>query len=405
MGPLISNNIISGDLNLIFALVAGIGFGYLLEQAGFSSSRKLAGVFYGYDFVVLKVFFTAAITSAVGLFYFRYLGWIDFNLVYINPLYLQSAIVGGVIMGFGFILGGFCPGTGLAAAAIGKMDAMLFVAGMFLGIFLFGIAYPIFEPIHTGSFFGNVLIHHSLGMSQSLFLLLLVLVALMAFYVTQQIENRSSKFKELLNAPRLEVKYPLAFLLILSFTAVLLPENRRSFSRELPAAALAGELVNGQHQVSVLRVAHSLVHHLGDLHLVDVRSPDEYRQYHLPGAINIPLDNILSRHLHPLLSQKNKTTVLYSNGSTKADMAWLALQRRGMDNVFTLEGGLNNFFATIFIEENDTLNSDVAMQSKQRFLRNAAIFFKEGELLKRAGQDKSLPKPPEIELKAAQGGC
>jgi uncharacterized protein len=125
MGPLIPYQIINGELNLLFAFFIGIGFGYILEQAGFSSARKLAGVFYGYDFTVLKVFFTAGITAALGLYFFRYLGWIDFNMVYVNPLYVRSAIVGGAVMGLGFVLGGYCPGTSLAAAMIGKIDAMV----------------------------------------------------------------------------------------------------------------------------------------------------------------------------------------------------------------------------------------------------------------------------------------
>ena len=57
MAPFIPQGYINPELTLFFALMLGIGFGYILEQAGFSSARKLAGVFYGYDFVVLRVFF------------------------------------------------------------------------------------------------------------------------------------------------------------------------------------------------------------------------------------------------------------------------------------------------------------------------------------------------------------
>lgn len=56
MGPLVINDIISQDTNLLMAFFIGIGFGFVLESSGFSSSRKLAGVFYGYDTLVLKVF-------------------------------------------------------------------------------------------------------------------------------------------------------------------------------------------------------------------------------------------------------------------------------------------------------------------------------------------------------------
>ncbi len=110
MGPLVVNEIISENTNLFLAFIIGIGFGFVLESSGFSSSRKLAGVFYGYDMVVLKVFFTGAITAMLGLLFFSLFGWVDLNLVYVNPTYLTSAIIGGVIMGAGFIIGGYCPG-------------------------------------------------------------------------------------------------------------------------------------------------------------------------------------------------------------------------------------------------------------------------------------------------------
>jgi len=141
MGPLAVNEIISENTNLFLAFIIGIGFGWVLESSGFSSSRKLAGIFYGYDAVVLKVFFTAAITAMLGLLFMSLFGWIDLNWVYVNPTYLTSAIVGGVIMGAGFILGGFCPGTSFCGAAIGKLDAMIFIAGLFIGVFIFGFGY------------------------------------------------------------------------------------------------------------------------------------------------------------------------------------------------------------------------------------------------------------------------
>jgi hypothetical protein len=97
MGPFVPE-LISDQLNLIIALLIGIGFGFVLEQAGFSSSRKLAGVFYGYDFTVLRVFFTAAVTAMSGSLLLAYFGYLDLQSIYVNPTWLMPAIVGGVIM-------------------------------------------------------------------------------------------------------------------------------------------------------------------------------------------------------------------------------------------------------------------------------------------------------------------
>ncbi len=68
MGPLIPNGVIPAEWDSIIAILIGIVFGFVLEASGFSSSRKLAGVFYGYDFAVLKVFFTAALVSLIGMY-------------------------------------------------------------------------------------------------------------------------------------------------------------------------------------------------------------------------------------------------------------------------------------------------------------------------------------------------
>src|SRR5512136_2719509 len=145
MAPITSLIELPQWLDLLIALLIGIGFGFALEQAGFSSSRKLAGMFYGYDTTVIKVFFTAAIVALVGSQFLSFFGLLDLNLVFVNEFYVEASIVGGVIMGAGFIMGGFCPGTGVCAASIGKIDAMVYLVGGFTGAFLFAETYPLIQ--------------------------------------------------------------------------------------------------------------------------------------------------------------------------------------------------------------------------------------------------------------------
>jgi len=190
MGPLSINELISENTNLFLAFIIGIGFGFVFEQSGFSSSRKLAGVFYGYDTVVLKVFFTAAITAMLGLLFFSLFGWVDLSLVYINPTYLTSAILGGVIMGIGFIMGGYCPGTSFCGASIGKIDAFVFIGGLFLGVFIFGIGYNLWEGLYLAKNLGDPKVSESLGMSDGFFALLLILIALAMFWAAEWAEKK-----------------------------------------------------------------------------------------------------------------------------------------------------------------------------------------------------------------------
>ena len=190
MGPLSVNELISGNTNLFLAFIIGIGFGFVLEQSGFSSSRKLAGVFYGYDTVVLKVFFTAAITAMLGLLFFSLFGWVDLNMVYVNPTYVTSCIVGGVIMGAGFIMGGFCPGTSFCGASIGKVDAMVFIIGLFLGVFIFGIGYNAWKGMYMANFLGFPKVSATLGLTDGVFAFLLIIIALAMFWVAEWAEKK-----------------------------------------------------------------------------------------------------------------------------------------------------------------------------------------------------------------------
>jgi len=190
MGPLAVNEIISENTNLFLAFIIGIAFGFVLEQSGFSSSRKLAGVFYGYDMVVLKVFFTGAITAMLGLLFFSLFDWIDLNYVYVNPNYLYSAIAGGVIMGAGFIMGGFCPGTSFCGAAIGKIDAIVFIGGLFIGVFLFSFGFDWWKDLYFAAFKGSPKVSEVFGITDGIFALVLILVATGMFWAAEWAENK-----------------------------------------------------------------------------------------------------------------------------------------------------------------------------------------------------------------------
>jgi len=190
MGPLVVYDFISQNTNLLLAFIIGIGFGFVLERSGFSSSRKLAGMFYGYDTTVLKVFFTAAVVAMLGLLFFSLFGWIDLSLIYINPTFLWSAIVGGAVMGGGFILGGFCPGTAFCAVSIGKLDALSFIGGLVIGVLLFTEGFPLVEELFYAENMGTPTINELLGMSRGVFGLVLILAAFGMFFVGEWAERK-----------------------------------------------------------------------------------------------------------------------------------------------------------------------------------------------------------------------
>jgi len=179
------------EWNLLAALFIGIAFGWVLERAGFSTSRKLAGVFYGYDFVVIKVFFMAAITAALGLLVLNHFGILYFEDVWMPTTYLAPTIVGGVIMGLGFILGGFCPGTSVCAAAIGKIDAMAFIGGIVGGIYFYSFTYELlWEDLRNSGSIGKVKIGELIGLSEGVAVLAFVIFAFIAFWMVDAIKKK-----------------------------------------------------------------------------------------------------------------------------------------------------------------------------------------------------------------------
>ena len=193
MGPLIPNGLIPVEWNFVIAILIGIAFGYIMEATGFSSSRKLAGVFYGYDFAVLKVFFTSAVVSVIGLYYMDYLNFVDISQLYVQPTYLWAAVIGGMIMGVGFLSGGFCPGTSLCAVAIGKIDGMVFTLGLVIGIFIFSESFSVLEPFFESSNLGHITLVDSLDISPYWIILTLTAVALMAFAFSDWVRTKVKK--------------------------------------------------------------------------------------------------------------------------------------------------------------------------------------------------------------------
>ena len=140
--PLASTIEFSQAASLGIALVLGAGFGFCLERAGFGSARKLTAVFYLHDKSVVKVMFTAIVTTMVGLFLLSTAGVLSLFDLYIEPTSYPAQLLGGLVFGAGFVIGGYCPGTSVAGMATGKKDAMLFALGMLAGVMAYAELTP-----------------------------------------------------------------------------------------------------------------------------------------------------------------------------------------------------------------------------------------------------------------------
>jgi hypothetical protein len=193
MAPFYKNGFFGEEIGFLIAFLIGISFGFWLERAGFGSSRKLALQFYFRDLTVLKVMFTAIITAMIGLLMFSLFGWIDLSLVYVNPTYLWPQILGGIILGFGFIIGGYCPGTAIVGCSTGRIDGFIYVAGAMFGMFVFGGIHPFISDFHASGSFGRYLISDWLNLSLGVVGFLVILMAIGMFWGGEWLENIFSK--------------------------------------------------------------------------------------------------------------------------------------------------------------------------------------------------------------------
>lgn len=188
--PFFKFGLFGDEASLIVACVIGIGFGFFLEQAGFGSAKKLTDQFYFKDMAVFRVMFTAIVTAMLGLFYLAAAGWVDLSLVYIQPTYLWPQIVGGLLLGVGFVVGGYCPGTSVVAMATGKVDALVNIAGIFAGIFLIGELWPSITGFAESSALGRLTLPEVFHLPAGLVVLLVVLMAVGGFWGAGVLERR-----------------------------------------------------------------------------------------------------------------------------------------------------------------------------------------------------------------------
>jgi uncharacterized membrane protein YedE/YeeE len=189
MAPLYSYGLFGDEFSLVLAFVIGIGFGFFLERAGFGSAMKLTSQFYLTDLAVFKVMFTAIVTAMLGLFYLSWIGWLDLSLVYLTPTYIWPQIVGGLLLGFGFVVGGYCPGTSLVAASTGKIDALIYLGGILAGIFVFGEIFPAITGFFYSGEMGEVTLPALFGLPYGLVVFAVVLMALGGFWGAGKVER------------------------------------------------------------------------------------------------------------------------------------------------------------------------------------------------------------------------
>ena len=193
MTPLAKYGAFGDEMGLVMAFVIGIGFGFFLERAGFGSAKKLVSQFYLDDLAVFKVMFTAIVTAMLGVTYLAWMGVLDLSLVYMTPTWLWPQIVGGLVLGVGFAIGGYCPGTSVAATATGRIDGLVYVLGLVFGTVVFAEAFPLLKGFFYSGSYGQQTLPGVLGLSYGVVVFAVVLMAIGGFAGAGWLEKRFAR--------------------------------------------------------------------------------------------------------------------------------------------------------------------------------------------------------------------
>ena len=352
--PLALGELLGHWPSYIVYVIIGFAFGYVLEIAGFGNANKLAAQFYFKEWTVLKVMFGAIIVAMVLVFLATGLGLLDYNLIWVNPTYLWPGIVGGLIMGFGFIIGGFCPGTSLVSAATAKLDGIMFVAGVFLGIFLFGETVGFYEEFWYSSYMGRFTLMDLFNTSTGLVVLFVVIAGLLVFAIGEFAEKYVGN-RDLAQFGKW--RYGAAGAMVLIAVVVMFVGQ--------PTNADKWNMVAEEQQARIDERA--IYAHPGEIlalmedpklsvMMIDVRDETDFNQFHILDSVHVPVADI--EDYAEVLNAKPSNTlfVVLSNGEVLATEAWKILVAESVPNVYVLEGGINTWLQTFGDEEFVTSN-------------------------------------------------
>ncbi len=326
-------------------LLIGIGFGVALEMAGFGISTKLTGQFYFRDQTVFKVMFTGVIVAMVLTYGASALGLLDFNRVWVPPTYLWPIIVGGFLIGVGFLIGGFCPGTSLVGAASGKIDAFFYIGGILTGIVIFGETFARVEQFYIAGDMGRLTIPDWLGVNSGIVIFVIASVAVLLIYGSEQLERVAN------GVPRSEFKASrwrfvgAGALVVVAFGVMLLgePSEAQLWARVAPEKEPL--LAERQVQIHPAELRSLYYNPLVNLVMLDVRDEADYNIFHLRDALNADPDELVTQVPDLLALPEETVFVLMGNDEAHATDVWKQLVSREVRNIYILEGGINNWLA------------------------------------------------------------
>jgi rhodanese-related sulfurtransferase len=275
----------------------------------------------------------------LGTTLLSWVGLLDLSLVYLSPTYLVPQIIGGLILGAGFVVGGYCPGTSVVAAATGRLDGLMLLLGALAGTLLFAEAYPLVRSVHQMTPMGPLTLPGYFNLPHGLVVAAVVLMAVGGFVGAAWVEKwQRSRSDELVPTPSTtrSTNRRLAFAALV-LGAILLPSQpMRAGRATVDASELAVLVERGADQVKPRDLADWIISGRPDYRLIDVRDAAAFAAYRIPTAENVPISQLGGAGL-----LRNEKLVLYGDDGVKGTQAWFLLRALGYRGAYVLAGGLD----------------------------------------------------------------
>lgn len=128
-------------------LLCGALFGFVLQRGGLGNGCRLTAQLRLKDWTVFNVMFTAILVAAAGLYVLELAGLVQTSSLFVPTTFLWATLLGGAFIGVGMGLGGYCPGTAVVGAAAGRLDGIVFFAGLIVGVVIFAGIYNPIKPL------------------------------------------------------------------------------------------------------------------------------------------------------------------------------------------------------------------------------------------------------------------
>ena len=183
----------------------------------------------------------------------------------------------------------------------------------------------------------------------------------------------------------------------------MLPD--RQGSEETGPEELLESVVDGSWFVSTDDVAEEIISGDPTIRLIDVRTPDQYAAYSIPGAINIPVADILQPEWQDLLALDGMNFIFYSNSDLLASQAWLICKRKGNENIAVMKGGMNRWVETILQPEAPLSTAPGEDFALYQFRVGASIYFGGAKEISTEITSEPLPMVRKKKKTVTEGGC